>query len=84
MFVALWLSFLLTGIAMAVGVVIWAVKTRQFEEQERARYLPLDTPDDLAAPPPVKATPNMLANLSIITIGLVAIAITLRIVIHHL
>jgi hypothetical protein len=41
MFVPLWLIFLISGLAMAVLTVVWAIRTRQFEEQGRARYLPL-------------------------------------------
>lgn len=41
MFVPLWMIFLLSGTVMAVGAVSWAIRSRQFDEQERARFLPL-------------------------------------------
>ncbi|MBW2276998.1 MAG: hypothetical protein JRF63_05860 [Deltaproteobacteria bacterium] len=41
MFVPLWAIFLVTGLTMAVITVIWAIRTRQFEEQQRARFIPL-------------------------------------------
>ncbi|MDJ0766349.1 MAG: cbb3-type cytochrome oxidase assembly protein CcoS [Myxococcota bacterium] len=41
MFVPLWLIFLATGLIMAVATVVWAVRTNQFEDQQRARFIPL-------------------------------------------
>lgn len=53
MFVPLWLIFLLSGLAMAVLTVVWAIRSHQFDDPQRARYLPLVglTPDELGAPP---------------------------------
>ena len=41
MFVPLWLIFLVSGLSMAVLTVVWAIRSRQFEDQGRARFLPL-------------------------------------------
>ena len=41
MFVPLWLVFLSSGLLMAVITVVWAIRKRQFEDQGRARYIPL-------------------------------------------
>ncbi len=41
MFVPFWLFYLISGTVMAVLVLLWALRTRQFDDQDRARYLPL-------------------------------------------
>jgi hypothetical protein len=41
MFVPLWLIFLVSGTVMAVAAVLWAIASRQFDDQQRARFLPL-------------------------------------------
>ena len=48
MFVPLWLIFLVSGTLLAVITIIWAIGARQFEDQDRARFLPLAglRPDD--------------------------------------
>lgn len=46
--VYLWIGFLLLMLAGIAGVFWWAVRNRQFADQERARYLPLESgiPED--------------------------------------
>ena len=41
MFVPLWIIFLFTGLLMAVFAVTWGIRGRQFDDQDRARFLPL-------------------------------------------
>ena len=41
MFVTFWIFFLTTGTLMALFTLMWAIHSKQFEEQDRARYLPL-------------------------------------------
>ncbi len=41
MFVPAWLVFLFSGTVMAILVLFWGIKNHQFEDQDRARYLPL-------------------------------------------
>jgi cbb3-type cytochrome oxidase maturation protein len=38
-----WALYALLGSAFLSAFFIWAVRARQFAEQDRARYLPLDT-----------------------------------------
>jgi nitrogen fixation-related uncharacterized protein len=86
MFVSVWIAFLLTGIAMAVLTVLWSVRTGQFEEQDRARFLPLGdlSPEELAAPRVAKRSPAFYANLAILAAGLGALAVTTVVVCRHL
>lgn len=41
MFVPLWIIFLATGLIMAVFSVAWGIRGKQFDDQDRARFLPL-------------------------------------------
>ena len=82
MFIPLWLVYLFSGTLMAVLTLLWAVRGRQFEEQDRARYIPLATltPAELAAP--VRRAPRSarLAILGIVAVGVAALLWTLIIV----
>jgi len=86
MFESVWIAFLVTGLFMAVGAVVWGVRTRQFEEQDRARFLPLFglSEAELDEPPTPKHGPSFFANLSIIFLGLGVLAVTLVLVVRNL
>jgi len=36
-----WVTFGAVYLSSAVAVLVWAVRTRQFSDQDKARYLPL-------------------------------------------
>lgn len=42
-FLLIWLGFLMLGLTCAFLVLIWSVRNRQFSDQDRARYLPLES-----------------------------------------
>ena len=42
---AIWILYGIVGFVVASLLFIWAVRNRQFEDQERARYLPLREPE---------------------------------------
>jgi len=78
MFVPLWVWYLVTGTAMALAVLAWALRTHQFEDQDRARYLPLAdlTDRELAAPPPdpARVRPVRIALALSLALALGAVA----------
>lgn len=41
-FITLWLGYALVGLIGFALVLIWAVRTRQFSNLDRGRYIPLD------------------------------------------
>jgi len=41
-FLFMWTGFTVLMICCITGFFLWAVRSEQFEDQERARYLPLD------------------------------------------
>lgn len=89
MFVPLWLIFLVSGTLMAVATVLWAIASRQFDDQQRARFLPLvglaaadyGLGDGVAAERGAEDEPRRGAGfrvtLLIVSCGTLAIAITL-------
>jgi nitrogen fixation-related uncharacterized protein len=79
MFVPAWLIFLASGTAMAVLFVLWAIRTDQFEEQDRARYLPLVglSAKEMSEQPPVRRGASFYAILTIFVCGIVTMAATL-------
>jgi len=42
-FIFLWIGFLLLMTASIAGFFLWAIRAGQFSDQDRARYLPLDS-----------------------------------------
>ena len=51
----MWVTFTVLSLAGVIAVFIWAVRSRQFSDQDRARYLALHSgiPQDA----PTEATP---------------------------
>ncbi|BCS54206.1 hypothetical protein [Geobacter sp. SVR] len=39
----IWIGFLALMIVSIAGILVWAVRSRQFTDQERARYLALES-----------------------------------------
>ncbi|NIO03378.1 MAG: cbb3-type cytochrome oxidase assembly protein CcoS [Proteobacteria bacterium] len=77
MFYIGWISLTASGILVGILVFLWALKTEQFSDQGRARYLPLRDDFPMAqAQNPSKATGEVYALLFVIAIGLAAMATT--------
>ena len=45
---AMWIIFTAVSVAGLIAVLVWAVRTRQFSNQDHARHLPLESgvPED--------------------------------------
>lgn len=84
MFIPLWLVYLLSGTVMAVLTLLWAVRTRQFEEQDRARYIPLASLTAAELDAPVRRAPASarIAIMGIMTVGIGALLWTLLVVLR--
>lgn len=84
MFIPLWLVYLFSGTLMAVLTLLWAVRGRQFEEQDRARFIPLAnlTPAELNAPVRRAPLSARIAILGIVAIGIGALLLTLLVVVR--
>ena len=75
MFVPLWAIFLVTGLTMAVITVVWAIRTRQFEEQKRARFIPLAgmSEAELVAPAERSHRAEKIGVMALVVVGGAAI-----------
>lgn len=84
-FVPLWLVFLASGTLMALLALLWGVRSRQFDDQERARYIPLVdlTAEELAAAAPARRVANRYGLLAVLLSGALAIAAALAVVLRH-
>jgi cbb3-type cytochrome oxidase maturation protein len=40
-FLVLWITFAVVALGGVIAAFVWAVRNRQFSDQDRARYLPL-------------------------------------------
>ena len=82
MFVPVWMIFLASGTLMAVLAIVWAIRSDQFEEQDRARYLPLVglSASEMANQPPIRRGASFYAIMAIVVCGAVTLAATLALV----
>jgi len=86
MFVPVWLVFLASGTLMAIVTLVWSIRNHQFDDQERARYLPLTdlSAEELARPPRVRRGANYFGLISILALNAVVIGFTLFLAIKYM
>jgi cbb3-type cytochrome oxidase maturation protein len=86
MFVPVWLYFVGTGTLMAVLTLVWAVRSRQFDDQDRARYLPLAgiPAAELARGPARRSVAARVTVGVMVLSGLFVLGSTLVVVLRHL
>jgi len=73
MFYLGWIVLTGTGVLASIGVFLWALRSGQFADQGRARYLPLGETDLLPAATPSRRFPGAtVVLLFVIAMGLVA------------
>lgn len=86
MFVPLWLIFLSSGLIMAVFTVHWASRTRQFEDQHRARYLPLVglSREEMLYTPKKNFRAERVGLWTLLTVGLAALLAGLFLALKHM
>ena len=86
MFVPVWLVFLGSGTLMAVIVLVWSIRSHQFEDQDRARYIPLVgmEPEELAQEPRHRRGATYWGLVSIFVVNAVVIALTLALALLHM
>jgi nitrogen fixation-related uncharacterized protein len=79
MFVPLWVTFFTSGLLIAVFTIIWAMRSGQFEDQQRARFLPLVglSAEEMAPAPEKKQVAPSIALLLIVLLGLSALVLVL-------
>ncbi len=73
-FLRLWFGFALFGVASAVALLVWALRSRQFREPDRAACLALD---GRPAVPPARWSRDLTVLLAFLVAGLALLAVTL-------
>ncbi len=74
MFLLSWVLLIAAGLLVSLGVFFWALRTGQFSDQERARFLPLN--DGFSLPEvenPEKLSREVYALLFAAGLGLLAL-----------
>ncbi|MDA3791602.1 MAG: cbb3-type cytochrome oxidase assembly protein CcoS [Desulfobacula sp.] len=72
MYYPFFLAYILTGVLIGAAVFVWALKSGQFKDQQRARFLALeDVPSHIVAPS-FKARFEIYFILSIAVAAIVA------------
>ena len=86
MFVPLWVIFLLSGLIISVFTVVWGVHSRQFDDQNRARFIPLIglEQSELNRQPSRKRRAEYIGVCTVLAMGLVAIGAGLLLALKHL
>jgi cbb3-type cytochrome oxidase maturation protein len=80
-----WLSLIAVGIGISIIVFLWALKTGQFSDQARARYLPLGEELPLGSVEVSQRLPcEVYALIIIIALGILSIASTITLTIYWL
>ena len=73
MFYLGWIVLTGTGVLASIGIFLWALRSGQFADQGRARYLPLGETDLLSSATPSRRFSGAIVGLlMVIMIGLVA------------
>ena len=78
MFYLGWVLLTFTGILASIGAFIWAIRTGQFSDQGRARYLPLRNEEPLSKSADSMKNPiEVYVLFSAFGIGLLALVSTI-------
>lgn len=67
MYFPYFMTYILVGFAISLVVFFWALKTGQFSDQQRARFLPLEDENE---PPSGQAT--RIQTIEIVALGILA------------
>ncbi len=85
MFYIGWIILTATGILVSIAVFIWAIRTGQFADQGRARYLPLN--DERPASPvvnPSRLSVEVYVLIFVLGLGLLAFACPIALILFRL
>ena len=85
MFFLGWILLIMAGLAASVAIFYWALRTGQFSDQERARYLPLsDRFPQPSVANPSKLSKEVYALLFALALGLAGMLGTVLLTSYHL
>ena len=72
MYYPFFLTYILTGLIIAIIVFAWAIKNDQFSEQQRARYLALEKKNRGAGLSSKKNKLEMVAIITVVMAGILS------------
>ena len=85
MFFLSWILLIAAGLLASMGVFFWALRSGQFSDQERARYLPLsDRSSQPSVANPSKLSKEVYALLFALALGLAGMLGTVLLTFYHL
>jgi nitrogen fixation-related uncharacterized protein len=79
MYYPYFITYMLSGLVLSILVLIWALRNRQFRDQQRARYLPL-VGEAEARPVEISRTYRIQAYILIVLAGLGVLAMAATLV----
>jgi nitrogen fixation-related uncharacterized protein len=82
MYFPYFITYIVAGFAIAFTVFYWALKTGQFKEQQRARFLPLE--DETEAPPTRASAFHQLETYALAVLALAGLAASAAVLIFSL
>jgi nitrogen fixation-related uncharacterized protein len=81
MAIQMMIIYLIGGVSFAVFVLVWALGSKQFQEQDRARFLPLrDLSDEELNQPPARRIPPSVAMIFVVL--LVGVGVMVHLVVR--
>jgi len=84
MFLAFWIGWALVGLAIAVFVFAWAIKSRQFEQSRKAALLPFDDVEPESAGSESLRRSNLIIVVTVIIIAIILVVVMLALSMQHL
>jgi len=80
-----WIVLTFTGISVSIAAFLWALRTGQFSDQGRARFLPLrdEIPIEKISPPS-KAPVEVYCLIAFAGVGVFSFAVTLLLLIFRI
>jgi cbb3-type cytochrome oxidase maturation protein len=85
MFYLGWLMLIAVGVGASIGVFVWALKTGQFTDQQRARYLPLQNEQlELPQAQSPRLPAEVYALILIVILGIICFISTITLTIYWL
>jgi cbb3-type cytochrome oxidase maturation protein len=85
MFYLGWLMLIALGVGVSLGVFVWALKTGQFSDQQRARYLPLQNEQLVMPQEQSQRLPaEVYALILVVILGIICFVSTITLTIYWL
>jgi len=82
MYFPYFVAYIIIGLAISLTAFIWALRSGQFGDQDRARYLPLRGDGDKDQPPKKATRLGRLETIGLFVLACAGLAATLAVLIY--